>query len=248
LPTSHPRRAAALIAIVATVGLGVGPGGRAGAAPTDDPYAWPVPKARVRAAVHDIDRMVERVQRRSGVPGIAVAIVDRGKVVAARGYGTTNTRDGRRVDADTAFEVASLSKPLGATVIARVADREQVEWTDPIVAHLPGFRLADPFVTAHVSIEDMYAHRSGLPDHAGDLLEDLGFDRATVLERLRLLPLGAFRGRGHRDAVGGPVAPPDLPPAGHGAHELALRRLRRRTEPCAAPRAGRAPLGRALHA
>ena len=31
----------------------------------------------------------------------------------------------------------------------------------------------------------MYSHRSGLPDHAGDLLEDLGYDRRYVLERLR---------------------------------------------------------------
>jgi CubicO group peptidase (beta-lactamase class C family) len=194
LPTSHPRRVAVLIAIVAVavVGLRMGPGGRAGAA-SDDPYAWSVPTARIDAAIHDIDGVVRRVQRRSAVPGIGVAIVDRGKVVVARGYGTTNTRHGRRVDADTAFEVASLSKPIGATVVARVADRKQVAWTDPIVAHLPGFRLADPYVTAHVSIEDMYAHRSGLPDHAGDLLEDLGFDRATVLQRLRLVPLAAFR-------------------------------------------------------
>ena len=36
-----------------------------------------------------------------------------------------------------------------------------------------------------VTVGDMYAHRSGLPDHAGDDLEDLGYDRRDVLERLR---------------------------------------------------------------
>jgi CubicO group peptidase (beta-lactamase class C family) len=39
----------------------------------------------------------------------------------------------------------------------------------------------------------MFAHRSGLPDHAGDILEDLGYDRRYVLERLRQLPLEPFR-------------------------------------------------------
>ena len=193
MPTS--RRVAALLVLVSMLGAGltVGPGTSAGAASADDPYVWSVPHERIRAAVDDVDAIVRRVQRRSGVPGIAVAVVDRGRVVLAKGYGTTNTHDGRRVDADTAFEVASLSKPLGATVIARLADRKQVAWTDPIVRHLPDFRLADPYVTDHVTIEDMYADRSGLPDHAGDLLEDLGFDRATVLERLRLVPLAPFR-------------------------------------------------------
>jgi CubicO group peptidase (beta-lactamase class C family) len=194
LPTS--RRVAVLLAIVSVVAATFAALGRpAGASTADDPYVWPAPRARIQAAVHDVDALVKQVQRRSGVPGIGVAVVDHGKVVSTKGYGTTNTRHGRRVDADTRFEVASLSKPIGATVIARVADRAQVAWTDPIATHLPGLRLADPYVTDHVTIEDMYAHRSGLPDHAGDLLEDLGFDRATVLARLRLLPLAPFRAR-----------------------------------------------------
>jgi CubicO group peptidase (beta-lactamase class C family) len=44
-----------------------------------------------------------------------------------------------------------------------------------------------------VTVGDMFAHRSGLPDHAGDTLEDLGYDRRHVLERLRQLPLDPFR-------------------------------------------------------
>jgi CubicO group peptidase (beta-lactamase class C family) len=39
----------------------------------------------------------------------------------------------------------------------------------------------------------MLSHRSGLPDHAGDMLEDIGYDRRYVLERLRQLPLHPFR-------------------------------------------------------
>ena len=39
----------------------------------------------------------------------------------------------------------------------------------------------------------MYSHRSGLPDHAGDLLEDMGYDRRYVLEHLRDFPLAPFR-------------------------------------------------------
>ena len=58
---------------------------------------------------------------------------------------------------------------------------------------LPWFALADPAVTAMLTVGDLYAHRSGLPDHAGDDLEDLGYDRRQVLERLRFAPLHSFR-------------------------------------------------------
>ena len=49
-------------------------------------------------------------------------------------------------------------------------------------------------MTREVRISDLFSHRSGLPDHAGDLLEDLGFSRAETLRRLRYQKGGgAFR-------------------------------------------------------
>ena len=61
------------------------------------------------------------------------------------------------------------------------------------MSKLPWFALSDPAVTQMVNVGDMFSHRSGLPDHAGDMLEDLGYDRRYVLERLRQLPLDPFR-------------------------------------------------------
>lgn len=63
----------------------------------------------------------------------------------------------------------------------------------PIGAHLPGFSLADPDVSQHTTIADMFAHRSSLPDHAGDLLEDLGYDRGDLIDQLKEEPLNPFR-------------------------------------------------------
>ena len=97
------------------------------------------------------------------------------------------------VDADTVFQIASLSKPVTATIVARQVQAGVVGWDTPVAKHLPWFKLKDPWVTTHVTIGDLLSHRSGLPDHAGDTLEDLGFDRRQVLERLRLLPLAPFR-------------------------------------------------------
>src|SRR6185312_9574369 len=51
----------------------------------------------------------------------------------------------------------------------------------------------DPYVGSHVTIGDMYAHRSGLYEHAGDELEEIGYDRAAIIERLREIPLEPFR-------------------------------------------------------
>lgn len=61
--------------------------------------------------------------------------------------------------------------------MASVVGTTDFDWTDPVVEHLPYFRLSDPWVTAHVTIGDMYTMRSGLPADAGDDIGELGFTR-----------------------------------------------------------------------
>ena len=115
------------------------------------------------------------------------------KVVYLKGFGVRKAGTNQRVDGSTVFELASISKPVGAAVIAAAVGRGMVKWTDPLQKYIPGFALSDPYVSRSVTIADMYAHRSGLPDHAGDLLEDLGYDRATIIERLAYEHLDPFR-------------------------------------------------------
>ncbi|XAS75059.1 serine hydrolase [Dermatophilaceae bacterium Sec6.4] len=129
----------------------------------------------------------------SRVPGLAIAVVHQGKTVFAQGYGVRQIGKPGRVDTRTVFQLASLSKPIGATVVARQVSRSQVKWDTPVTALLPHFALADPWVTSHLTIGDCYAHRSGLPPAAGDLLEDIGYGRDYVLHHLRDEPLAPFR-------------------------------------------------------
>lgn len=60
---------------------------------------------------------------------------------------------------------------------------------------MPQFKLGDPYVSSNLTVADLYAHRSGLPEHVGDFMEDLGFDRPQILHRLRYAPLAPFRNR-----------------------------------------------------
>jgi hypothetical protein len=69
-----------------------------------------------------------------------------------------------------------------------------VGWDDLIIRHLPEFAMHDSWVTSQVTVRDMFCHRSGLPDHAGDTLEDIGYDRPEILHRLRyVIPDSSFR-------------------------------------------------------
>ena len=152
-----------------------------------------VTRERVAAAVAALPGYVDFVMKESGVPGLSVAVVHQGETLFAEGFGVRSLTTGEPVDRDTVFQLASVSKSVGATVVAREVGKGAVSWETRLSDHLPHFALSDPWVTEHVTIADMYTHRSGLYEHAGDELEDLGYDQTEVLKRLRHTPLGAFR-------------------------------------------------------
>lgn len=148
----------------------------------------------VNAALTQFEKLVGDEMKATGVPGIAVAVVYKDKAVLAKGFGVREAGKPDLVDADTAFQLASVSKPVGSTVVAALVGQGKVAWDAKLSDLLPSFALHDEYVTREVTIRDMYAHLSGLPDHAGDLLEDMGYSRDEVLRRLRFLqPKYPFR-------------------------------------------------------
>lgn len=153
----------------------------------------PVPSGRVVGAVRLLDGIIGELLAATGVPGLAASVVHHGRLPYAKGFGVRDVSTGVPVDARTVFPLASVSKSLSATVVAGLVGRDVVRWADPIVSHLPYFALSVPYVTDNVSYSDMFSHVSGLPDHAGDLLEDLGYDQRYILRALRLLRLAPFR-------------------------------------------------------
>ena len=178
------------VGVVATVTAGTAsptPNGRAAVAPKA------VPDQQVQSALDQLDTIVADIRAKSGVPGMSVAVTWKGETVYAKGFGVREVGKPALVTADTVFQLASVSKSVGATVIAREVGRGKVGWDTKVSRYLPTFALADPYVTRNVTVADMYAHRSGLREHAGDLLEDLGFTRAQVLHQLRLEALHPFR-------------------------------------------------------
>ena len=148
----------------------------------------------VDKAITVLDDLATKEIADGTVPGLAIAVVFEDEVIFAKGYGLREARAEAVVDADTVFQLASMSKPVGATVVAALVGKGRIKWDTRIVELDPGFAMHAPWVTDQVTIRDLYAHRSGLPDHAGDLLEDLGFPREEVLRRLRYLePSSSFR-------------------------------------------------------
>jgi CubicO group peptidase (beta-lactamase class C family) len=149
-----------------------------------------VTREKVAAALPELEKVVEQMRKQTGVPGVAIAVVHKDEVVYLKGFGVRKAGQPDPIETETVFQLASVSKPIATTVIAALVGEGKIGWDDRITDHDPGFQLYDPWVTRELTFRDLLCHRSGLPDHAGDLLEDLGYDRTKVLHRLRYLKCG----------------------------------------------------------
>src|SRR4051794_32398585 len=152
--------------------------------------------AAVCPAQDYVDQVVERARKEFNVPGIAVAIVKDGNVVLAKGYGVRKQGEPAPVTSQSLFRIASNTKAFTSAALAMLVDERKMKWDDPVVQHMPGFQMYDPYVTREFTVRDLLTHRSGLGLGAGDLMffppGDLG--REDIIKRLRFIkPATSFR-------------------------------------------------------
>ncbi|WP_305806249.1 serine hydrolase domain-containing protein [Stenotrophomonas sp. YIM B06876] len=143
------------------------------------------------------DALVDQAVQHYQLPGIAVGVIEDGKVVYRGTRGVLAVGEGRQVDADTLFKIASNTKAMTAALLARLVQAGKLRWDDPVTKHLPQFRMYDPWVTANMQVRDLLIHNSGLGLGAGDLMlwpEPNQFDRADIIAGLaHLRPVSSFR-------------------------------------------------------
>jgi len=148
----------------------------------------------VKAILPQFDVQAENIFTRSQAPGAAVAVVAGDGAVYVRCFGVREVGKPEKVDKDTVFQLASISKSFTTTMLAALVSEREIGWDDPLEKYWPGFALWDPWVSRHVTFRDLTAHRSGLPAYAGDELEQFGYGRMEILRRLRYLePVAGFR-------------------------------------------------------
>lgn len=111
----------------------------------------------------EIASLVQENLERFKVPGAAVAIVQNGKVVFARGFGVKQPGSDDPVTPDTLFSLGSVTKPMTSTMMATLVDDGLLDWDALVVEIMPQLRLSDPQFTQQITLRHIFAHTTGLP-------------------------------------------------------------------------------------
>ncbi len=127
-----------------------------------------------------------------GIPGAAFGLIKNGQL-QMRGFRVTSVEDPRPVNADTVFELASLSKTVTATAAMRLVEQGKLELDAPVQRYLPNFRVEDEQASATVTIRNLLTHTGGW--EANYIVEDLGREAlarwvATTGQMIQLAPPG----------------------------------------------------------
>ncbi|MBL8271337.1 serine hydrolase [Steroidobacter sp.] len=143
------------------------------------------------SALRDLDRYVEKALVDWQVPGAAIGVVQDGKVIYARGFGNRQLDTAPRVDERTLFQIGSMTKAFTAAAIGLLVDEGKLKWDDRVIDHLPAFQLSDGWLTEHVTIRDLLAHRTGIES---TMMVVTLLDAKEIVRRARYVePTAEFR-------------------------------------------------------
>ena len=108
-----------------------------------------------------VDEFVRAEMAREQVPGVAVAVVDHGKVVKAEGYGYANVEHHVPVRPETVFQSGSLGKQFTAVAMMTLVEEGKLALDDPIAKYFP----EAPAAFRAITVRHLLTHTSGIPDY-----------------------------------------------------------------------------------
>lgn len=101
--------------------------------------------------------------RELGVPGVALALIDQGKIVWQGGVGVRELGKPEPVDEHSKFMIASNTKGMATLLLSVLADEGKLRWDQRVVDLYPGFRLGDDATTQATLVRHLVCACTGLP-------------------------------------------------------------------------------------
>jgi beta-lactamase class C len=152
------------------------------------------PAARSRIDYARLDARLQRMVEKPTMVGMAVGIVENGRITFLNGYGETLEGSGEKVTPETVFRWASVSKGVAATMVAKLAEEGRLSLDEPVAQAAPSLHLPGRN-ELKATVGDVLSHRLGLYRNAFDNKleegQDAAFLRGTLATLSSICPPGS---------------------------------------------------------
>lgn len=140
-------------------------------------------EAKIEKAIISFENKLNESIKSNRIPGIAVAIVSKEKVHYLKTFGVKRLGVKDEITPYTLFQVASLSKPINATILGMLQEQGKLSLQDPVNKHLPVFfynKKKKPLRICH-----LVSHSSGIPSTGFDHLIEINTPKKDIFYRLQ---------------------------------------------------------------
>jgi len=126
------------------------------------PPAVAAPRAALTAEqLASIDAYVTKEMQREHVPGLAVGVYSRGRVLLAKGYGLANVELSVPAKPETLFQSGSVGKQFVSAAVMMLVERGRLSLDDSITKYFPGA----PATWKPILLKNLLSHTSGLAEY-----------------------------------------------------------------------------------
>ena len=130
-----------------------------------------------------LDQRLRMLMTKPAMVGMAVGVVENGRITFLRGYGETLAGSGEPVTPDTVFRWASVSKGVAATMVAKLAEQGKIDLQAPVSNYAPDLKLPAGNEN-RATVGDLLSHRLGLYRNAYDNKLEEGQDPSFLRQTL----------------------------------------------------------------
>ena len=112
-----------------------------------------------------LEAEINKILNDQHAAGVAVAVVEKNKVIFAKGFGYRDIEKKLPVTSTTQFAIGSCTKAFTASLIGILQKEKSIDLDKPFTNYISDFKFYSNDLTNHITLRDMMSHRTGLPRH-----------------------------------------------------------------------------------
>lgn len=129
----------------------------------------------------ELTSSIQDIIKDQGIPGLSIVIINNNQLAYHEVFGVTNADTKEPVTKQSMFEGASLSKPIFAYFVLKMAEEGTIDLDKPLYEYLPhpGIAAASQEDYKLITARMVLSHQTGFPNHANNQQITLAFKPGT---------------------------------------------------------------------
>jgi CubicO group peptidase (beta-lactamase class C family) len=134
-----------------------------------------------------LDTAFARVLQNWHDAGFAVAVIEKDRVIYAKGFGYRNLENKLPVTPNSLFAIGSCTKAFTASLLGMFRQEGKLDFDKPVRTYLPELKFYKNEMNENISLRDMMCHRTGLPRHDFSWYFFTSSSRDSLIQRIQYL-------------------------------------------------------------